>query len=82
MGRVNCSAVVTQSKVMQREGEGGGGGGRGRRGDCSAVVTQSKETVSSTNLHILLDHVEVYWLRDDAVVLRIVLEKEESWFNL
>ena len=38
------------------------------------MVTESKETVSSTNLNVLLDHVEVYWLRDDAVVLRIVLQ--------
>ena len=37
--------------------------------------SQSKETVSSTNLNVLLDHVEVYRLRDDAVVFRIVLEE-------
>ena len=39
------------------------------------MVTQSKETFSSTNLDVLLDHVEVYRLRDDAVILRIVLQE-------
>lgn len=47
------------------------GGGGGELLSCG----QSKETVSSTNLNVLLDHVEVYRLRDDAIVLRIVLQE-------
>ena len=48
---------------------------RGEKGELLSSGHRIKRDISSTNLDVLLDHVEVYRLRDDAVILRIVLQE-------